>query len=178
MTPPATRHQPRSWPLLTLAATSFIPVFGFVLAAAAVTWGLLSDRPRTRLAIGIGVAGAVFQVAGMALLLWVLRDNPAIRDAQVASVSTDLARITVELEAYRVSAGRYPASLQQLVSRRIPARMVNIMDFSAGLLRPRPYQYHPAQDGRTYKLFAAGPDGQPGTSDDIYPSPPDSAGAN
>ena len=107
-----------------------------------------------------------------------LKDTPVMRDAQEAAASGDLTRLVVELEAYHGRIGRYPTSLQELVGWPIPKRAININDFSAGLLRQRPYQYHPARDGQTYRLFAVGPDGKPETSDDIYPSPSDTIPAS
>jgi hypothetical protein len=173
MTPPPVARAKRSWPLLTLAATSFIPGFGFFLGAAAVTWGLLSDRPRAKLAVVIGMVGAMLQLAGTALVMWTMHDNPVMRKAMVTTAARDLARLAVELDAYHTRTGYYPGSLQELVGYPIPTRMININDVSAGLFRQQPYQYHLSSNRQTYTLFAAGPDGAPGTSDDIYPNLPD-----
>src|SRR4051812_5282085 len=41
----------RSWPLLLLAGCSLLPGFGLLFGAAGVSWGLVSDRPRARLAV-------------------------------------------------------------------------------------------------------------------------------
>jgi hypothetical protein len=65
--------------------------------------------------------------------------------------------------------------LQQLVGRPIPLRLLNIYDQTAGIfVFPRVYEYHLAADGSSYDLFALGPDGKPGTADDVRPALPDS----
>lgn len=171
MTLPHAGPAKSSWPLLTLAVTSFIPGFGFFLAAAAVTWGLMSDRPRARLAIAIGVGGALFQIIGLGLMYWKIQDDPAVQSVRAASTTGDLTRIVAELERYRHNTGHYPGSLKQLVGDPIPTVLININDHSASIFGLKPYQYHLAGTGRSYQLFAVGPDGTPGTSDDIQAPP-------
>jgi hypothetical protein len=176
MTESAVGPQPRkrSWPLVALGATAFVPGLGLFLGAAAVTWGLLSDRPRARLAIWLGASGAFLQlVAGVGFTWWMSR-SPEARHVQTVGVTRDLQRLVMELDAYRAKTGHYPATLLELVPRPIPIRVVPIYDQLAGPFSQQLYQYRPAADRRSFDLFSAGLDRTPGTADDIRPELPDS----
>jgi hypothetical protein len=164
----------RSWPLIALGTTSFIPGFGFFLGAVAVTWGLLTDRPRARVAIALGATGALLHVLAVATIAWRMRDTPVIREAQALVVTNDLNTLVLALDDYRAKHERYPPTLPDLVGRPIPVRFINIHDQSGGLLAQRLYEYRPSKDGDSFDLFALGPDGQAGTEDDLRPSLPDS----
>jgi hypothetical protein len=165
----------RSWPLFVLAACGFIPALGLFLGAAAVTWGLVSTRPRAMLAALIGGAGALLNMAGIFVFTWRMQGSPEVAAANVASASRDLARLVGALEDYRGETGRYPGQLIVFTQLPLSLKLVNIRDNSAGVFTmPHTYQYRLASDGRTYALFAVGPDGKPGTADDVFPALPDS----
>jgi hypothetical protein len=165
----------RSWPLLALGACAFIPGVGLLFAAAAVTWGLVSDRPRARWGVILGGAGALLNLAGGAVLVARFQHAPVVERSRIEMTRRDLGTLLLELERYRDRTGRYPATLQQLVGQPIPLRLLNIYDQTAGFfVFPRVYEYHLARDGSSYDLFALGPDGQPGTADDVRPALPDS----
>jgi len=157
-----------SWLLLVIAVLSFIPSFGLVFAAIAITWGLLSDRPRARLAVVLSAVGALLTVLEVIALMVYVRGSKVMTDAQVASARHDLAKIVVALEDYRSKRGEYPPDLQTLVGKPIPTRLLNINDHSSGLFHLGPYHYEIHEDG-TYDVFAVGPDGQAGTADDVRP---------
>jgi hypothetical protein len=162
--------------LLVLAVLSFIPGLGVLFGSAAVTWGLLSTRPRARLAVGIAAAGVLLQfVVFVAFLVSSSRNRPLLDQALGEVTRQDLLKLVRALESYHQRESFYPASLPALQSRHLFARPVNIFDQSAGLsLRFRPFQYRLAEDGSGYDLFAVGPDGEPHTADDIRPALPDS----
>jgi hypothetical protein len=165
----------RSWPLLVLAAGAFIPALGLFLGAAAVTWGLVSSRPRAMLAAAIGGAGGLLTLVGGMLIVWRMQDNPTYAAANAASARRDLARLVGALEEYRGANGGYPGELAVFTRLPLSLKLVNVNDNSVGVFAlPRSYQYQPAPDGRSYSLFAVGADGKPGTPDDIFPSLPDS----
>lgn len=174
MTDPHLRSK-RSWPLFVLAAGGYIPAAGLVLGAAAVTWGLVSSRPRAMLAVAIGGVGALLNVAGGMLVLGRMAHTPAFAEARVVTTRRDLGRLVGALEEYRVASGRYPGRLEVFGELPLSLKLVNIHDNSAGVFRmPHPYQYRLAPGGRSYVLFAVGADGKPGTDDDVFPSLPDS----
>lgn len=173
--PERTTKPKRAWPLFLLAGAAFLPGFGVVFGAAAVTWALISDRPRALVAAGLGAAGALLNLIGGAMLVWHAGQNPAYASAGAASARRDLSRLVGAIEAYRREQGRYPVRLAAFTQLPYSLRLVNIQDFSAGVFRrPKEYHYDLDPDGRTYTLFAVGPDGRPGTADDLYPELPDS----
>lgn len=167
-----------SWPLLTLAALSFIPGLGFLIAAVALTWALVSKRPRARLAGILAVAGVVVQlILGGAILFWA-RDRPEFVAAERESTGLDLGKVVAALEDFHAEHHAYPANLRVLLGYPIPLRMVNITDQSGGLSHlGQLYEYHLAPDGKSYDLFARGPDGKAGTDDDVRPRLTDSLAA-
>ena len=165
----------RSWPLLVLAAGAFIPALGLFLGAAAVTWGLVSSRPRAMLAAAIGGAGGLLNLVGAVLFVWRVQGDPVYTATTAAMSGRDIVRLVGALEEYRGANGRYPGELAVFTRFPLSLKLVSVRDNSVGTFTmPREYQYHRAPDGRTYTLFAVGPDGKPGTSDDIFPSLPDS----
>jgi hypothetical protein len=175
MTDPRPRVK-RSWPLFVLAAGAFIPALGLFLGAAAVTWGLVSSRPRAMLAVVIGGAGALLNLIGGVVAVWRMQREPWFAAANADGASRDLARLVGALEEYRAGNGRYPHGLQVFTELPLSLKLVNIQDNSAGVFRlmPHPYQYRLAPDGRSYALFAVGADGKPGTVDDVVPALADS----
>ena len=165
----------RSWPPFLLAGASFIPGIGVIFGAAAVTWALVSDRPRALAAAALGAAGAFLNLLGGGLLAWRLGNNPAYTAVGAARARRDMGRLVVALERYQQEQGRYPTGLDAFTQLPYSLRLVNIQDFSAGVFsRPRPYRYDLAPDGQSYTLFAVGPDGRAGTADDLFPDLPDS----
>jgi hypothetical protein len=175
---PNTSARPkRSWPLFALAASGFIPALGLFLGAAALTWGLVSSRPRAMLAALIGGAGALLNMAGGMVIVWRMQGTPVIVAANAATARRDLGRLVGALEQYHVTNARYPRELRVFTELPLSLKLVNIQDHSAGGFRimPHPYQYRLAPDGRTYVLFAVGADGKPGTDDDVVPVLADSA---
>ena len=171
---PAPSNQ-RSWPLLVLGACAFVPGLGIFFGAAAVTWGLVSNRPRAKWGVILGGAGALLNLAGGAVLVRRFEHTPVVERSRIEMTRRDLGAVALELERYRDRTGRYPATLQQLVGQPNPLRLLNIYDQTAGIfVFPRVYEYHVAADASSYDLFAVGPDGKPGTADDVRPALPDS----
>ncbi|HTO72663.1 MAG TPA: type II secretion system protein GspG [Gemmatimonadales bacterium] len=165
----------KSWPLLTLAVLSFIPGFGFIIAAAALSWALVSNRPKAKLAGILAAAGALAQL-GLGLVLLVRQqDKPETRVAQRALTGRDLAKVVAALEDYHAEHHAYPARLDDLIGYPIPTRFVNILDNSSGFFKlNEKYIYVLAPNSNSYDLYARGPDGKAGTDDDIRPRLSDS----
>ncbi len=161
--------------LLALGVCAFLPVLGVFFGAGAVTWGLLSNRPGAKLGVILGGTGALLNVLGAVVLMARYQRAPIMEQARVEMARQNLVQLVSELERYRGRTGRYPATLQELVGQPIPIRLINIYDQTAGIFTvPRFYQYRLGPDGSSYDLFATGPDGQPGTPDDVRPVVPDS----
>jgi heme A synthase len=96
----------RAWPLFLLAGASFLPGFGVFFGAAAVTWGLISDRPRAMVAAGLGAAGAVLNLIGGALLVWQVQKTPAYASVGATSARRDLRKLAEALEGLPDSLAR------------------------------------------------------------------------
>jgi type II secretion system (T2SS) protein G len=161
-----------SWPLLLLACLSIIPGAGFVCGSLAVTWGLLADLPRAKLAIVIGATGALLQL-GVFVAILATKGPESFQMGGLLSYATrqDLRTVVEALEAYREDKAAYPEALEELEDGSL---RVNVMDMSAGFsTKPEPYQYQRSADGEHYDLFAVGPDGEPETEDDIRPVLPE-----
>jgi hypothetical protein len=173
MTAPAPKPK-RAWPLLLLAGLGFVPLFGVFFGAGALTWGLLSDRPRAKLGAILGGSGALLNIVGAMLVGVLVQRSPDMDRARAMLARRELGQLVVELEHYRAQHGHYPATLQILVGTPIPHLFINTLDHTDGVFRMQLYQYRLAPDGDSYDLFAVGPDGVPGTADDVRPELPDS----
>jgi hypothetical protein len=172
-TPPPGKK--RAWPLLLLAGLSFVPGLGLFFGAAAVTWALISDRPRAKLSVVIAGTGTLLNLVVPLLFMLTMQHGEPFTRAEAEQTRRDLAKLVVELEHYHDRTGRYPPSLQVLVGIPVPTRLINIYDHTPGLFgMPRVYEYHPSAEGSDYDLFSAGPDGVPHTADDIRPELTDS----
>jgi hypothetical protein len=170
-----TARRKRSWPLLLIAAGAFLPGFGLFFAAAAASWGLVSDRPRARLAVILGGTGGLLNLVGGVLLAWSMRNSPIVASASAANAQRDLAKLVGSLEEYRTASGSYPPELAVFTRPPLSLKFVNVQDFSGGVfVRPRLYQYQRSADGQTYDLYGVGMDGEAGTADDVRPELPDS----
>ncbi len=165
----------KSWPLLTLAALSFIPGFGLFFAAAALSWALVSNRPKARLAGILATTGAVLQIGLGGLMYFWLDKRPEMAEARRITAQQDMVKVVNALEDYHAEHNAYPHDLVTLVGYPIPTRFLNISDQSAGHLGlGEQYLYVLSGDGLTYDLYARGSDGKAGTADDIRPRLTDS----
>jgi len=165
----------KSWPLFLLAGLAFIPMLGVVFGLIATCWGLLTDRPRAILAAGVGAAGVLLNFAAcFGLGYWTIAHDGRPGGIRSQLAQTDLQALVVSLEDFHQRTGHYP---ERLVDLRVPfsVRPLPIWDKTVGLFnQTRPYQYFLARDGASYQLFAVGPDGLPGTADDLLPRLSDS----
>ncbi len=176
MTQPAPARPRATWPLYLVAALAFIPGLGFILGSIAVSWGLVSSRPGARRAVALAASGALLNILGMLLLFSKSGSGTAVfRDEFRRGLERNLGDVVLALEEYQSKRHSYPESLQDLQRARGPLHAAPILDYGPGIFRiQRPFQYMVAPDGLSYDLFSVGPDGKPGTTDDIRPTVPDS----
>jgi hypothetical protein len=176
--PPASTTRPRPiWPLYLAAGLSFIPVLGFFWGSVAVTWGLVSSRPGAMRAVIIAATGALLNIVGMFVLVAVFSGRPEMQAANLEKARLDMEGIVVALEEFHEKEHSYPVSLPVLQAERGMLRPIQIFDLGPGILRlrvPQSFHYVVAPDGLSYDLFSVGPDGKPGTADDLRPLVPDS----
>lgn len=154
-----------AWPLLLLAGLSFIPILGFFIAGVALTWALVTSRPKAKTAIIMAAAGAFLSVAELGVLAYVGRNAVNMEQIRAMGAREDLRKIVLELERYRGANGRYPAELSALQEggRNL---LLNVADQTIGFMASASYQYRPTDAG-TYDLFAVGADKLPDTPDDV-----------
>jgi general secretion pathway protein G len=95
-------------------------------------------------------------------------------DAKIAKATADISTIDSTLDNYKLDTGSYPSSdqgLQALMNNVENSPKWNGPYLKNGIPNDpwgHPYIYrYPGEHGTDYDLFSAGPDGQPGTSDDI-----------
>src|SRR5438132_14393952 len=79
----------RSWPLLVLGACAFVPGLGIFFGAAAVTWGLVSNRPRAKWGVILGGAGALLNLAGGGVLVRRCEHTPAVERSRIELTARD-----------------------------------------------------------------------------------------
>jgi general secretion pathway protein G len=95
-------------------------------------------------------------------------------DARIAKATSDVSTLDSALDTYKLDNQHYPTTddgLQALVTKPSDAPNWNGPYLKNGLPNDpwgHPYLYkNPGDHGTTYDLYSAGPDGQPGTDDDI-----------
>ncbi len=175
MTSVASTPHKHAWPLLLVAGLAFLPALGFLFGSAAVTWALVSERPRRTLSLILGGTGAVLNVVVPILMIaFVPQRRLLFQKAEAEQTRRDLTKVVTELERYHARTGEYPPTLHVLVGGLIPSRFINIYDHSSILRWNRTYGYVVSDDGTIYDLVSFGPDGIPYTADDIRPEVPDS----
>jgi general secretion pathway protein G len=125
---------------------------------------------------GLAMAGVVAMLLGVVLLLAVI-SGEAIRGdplrARISAASTDAMNLKVALDAFQGDCGRYPTTaegLNALATAPPGVRTWRGPYVDKVPIDPwgNPYVYRcPGSNGKDYHLFCCGPDGIPGTSDDI-----------
>ncbi|CEK14838.1 type II secretion system major pseudopilin GspG [Chthonomonas calidirosea] len=96
-----------------------------------------------------------------------------IKDAKISAAIADIKAFDNAIDQYKLDMGTVPPSLDALITPPSPRGKWNgpyLKNIDHIPLDPwgNPYIYKvPGSNGREYDLYSAGPDGQPGTSDDI-----------
>lgn len=159
-----------SWPLLLLAGLSLIPVLGFFFGVAAACWGLVTDRPRGILAAALGGAGALLNIAVIAVLGTSLANRTHSGGISSMIAQTELDTLVTHLDQYHVDHQRYPERLADL-PRPALGKALPTIDHSIGLFNlTTEYWYRVAEDGSSYDLRGVGKDGEAETTDDVLPT--------
>lgn len=115
-------------------------------------------------------------IIGVLAAMVVPRLTGRSEQAKIARATADIAAIGLALDLYELDAGRYPDSLEALVSREPPSDLSeeaqarwNGPYLKKGLPSDawgRPYVYQrQSQHNQDYDLSSLGPDGQPGNDD-------------
>jgi general secretion pathway protein G len=134
---------------------------------------LLSDRPRVMLwSLGLFVMVVVWGVLGNVRI-----GMPRISPSGAEQTRKELGVLRTALEWFRTNCGRYPTTEEGLKSLVIDPGVEGWQGYYIEALPPdvwgRPFQYQHASSNDTVHLFSMGPDGKPGTADDVPSPPPD-----
>jgi hypothetical protein len=167
-----------SWPLFLVAALSFVPFVGIFFGGAGATWGFVSSRRKAVLAALIAMAGAL---ANMVFIVVVGVQSVASSSADPARNGVarhELLTIVIAIDKYHDSEHVYPPSLDALRRKSGVLHPLPLLDQTAGAFGFRFFHYQVAADGESFDLFGVGPDGKPGTADDIRLVLPDSLRAH
>jgi general secretion pathway protein G len=141
-------------------------------AALADRWGRVTRSPRY-----LAVLVVLFVVLGAILVSNTSRPKATPRVLNhVARCEESLATLRLALDMFRKDCGRYPTpeeTLSALIRR--PRAAIGWNGPYIKVLWPDPWQgaYCYAVTHGTVVLFSRGPDGTPGTADDIHAPPPD-----
>ncbi|HLI48076.1 MAG TPA: type II secretion system major pseudopilin GspG [Chthonomonas sp.] len=96
-----------------------------------------------------------------------------IKDAKISAAIADIKAFDNAIDQYKLDMGTVPPNLDALITPPSPRGKWNgpyLKNIDHIPLDPwgNPYIYKvPGSNGREYDLYSAGPDGQPGTADDI-----------
>ncbi len=137
----------------------------------------MERRTTRRRAAGFTLIELIVVIIILAILAAVVIPNVVNRtdDARVSSAITTITNFDTALDLFKADTGQYPTSDQGLnaliTNPGTPRWNGNYLKNQSSIpLDPwgHPYVYKsPGSDGREYEVFSAGPDGQPGTPDDI-----------
>jgi len=116
----------------------------------------------------------VVVIIGILAGLVALKLTGRAEDARVTRAKADIAgSISSALDMFEQDTGRYPTTEEGLNALIENPGVPNWKGYLKGGLKPdpwgTPYVYQYISDDRSYRVFSCGPDGQPGTEDDIYP---------
>lgn len=163
-------------PIFAVSALGFVPVVGLVFGLIGVCWGLMSERPRAIRAAVVGALAMVFNLgACVALGMWAIREQSGDVSFGTHMARQEMIAVVEALERYHGRHARYPDSLVALRNETFKLTDNELYDTGISIFELRRYyRYRPAADRQGYRLFSAGPDGRPGTADDIHPVLPDS----
>lgn len=150
-------------PPYLLGLTCFIPVFGVYIGLAYILFGLFHYKDK--LMVLMGSLGILFTFVYFGYTFpetWNKVEEDKLYQSYSQVTLNDLMK---GVEYYKSKYGSYPVDLEQLSDS---LRTFSIIDPSQEHFnKGEAYNYSLTENG--YKLFSAGMDGLPHTSDDIYP---------
>ena len=119
----------------------------------------------------------VIFIMGLLATLVIVNVAPVGEQSRVSKARSDVAAFESALEMYSLDMYAYPSTDAGLASLKTPPAGVEATTYRPGgyIKRMRddpwgnPYQYNMPglRSGGAYDVFSAGPDGKPGTEDDI-----------
>jgi hypothetical protein len=157
---------PEKTPPYWLAVFCLIPVLGFFAGILILILGLIKYKNKLFPILGgIGIALNI-TICTMFIYQAVKKWHP-FRDSFSMVSEMQLETLVKDIEYYKVKNGQYPDSLPQL---RKSDKTVSIHDPLQTEWSGPNARYNYKKIGEKYTVFSSGPDGIPGTKDDIYPN--------
>jgi len=133
--------------------------------------------PRRLAAWWVALALAIaFALAGWRLYVW-WAVRTELRQAQAANAAAAAASLGAALDAFATDGGRYPTNaegLDALIHQPPDIRKWNGPYLRSAAIATDPWgnRYSYTETGGAYRVTSPGPDGKPGTPDDITASGP------
>ncbi len=159
-----------------LGFLSFIPFIGVLLGIISIVLGALKFKSGGWKVVLLGVGGILVTVClyGALFLFMFTGKNNMMSDMQQQMAKGNLRQCVMELEFYHQVHGEYPDKLEDLTDAKRPfaGGMVSFLDQTGGFpnsMKAHLFYYEKTPDGAGYYLLGRGPDGEPFTSDDVFP---------
>ena len=165
-TPPETNGLAIASLILSIVAI-IVPIV--VPSLVAILLGLISRRkikanPTRWRGKGLALAGIIVGFVGLSMFAALL-----VEQARIHAAKSEMQTLAGALELYQKNEGAYPATKQGLAALVVPPQQHerNLRDNKVPL-DPwgNPYVYQ-CDDGHVYIITSMGPDGKPGTQDDV-----------
>ncbi len=153
----------KSSPPYLMGLLGLIPLVGFFIGLALLLYGIFKYR-NVKLMI-IGVACMLFTVFTYYSLYRLSKSEWSLKITD--SIAQDeLNTLVPHIEFYKLEHGVYPDSLPQIGDASL---FVPIYDRSQIARSRKASRFNYENLGVSYLLFSSGPDGIPGTADDLFP---------
>jgi hypothetical protein len=170
--------QKLGWVPFAIGGASFIPLLGVPFGLIAIVWGLVKAKAGGLKLVILGGCGVLFTVGLYGTLFYkgFIQEGGVFDELRTQMAQGLVNDLIKRIEYYKVETGEYPQTLSELQPHK--QNSPSFFSIHEPFVRlnnptPRPFNYGPVNQGNNYYLFSSGPDGKPGTDDDIHPHVPE-----
>ena len=152
-----------------IGALSFLPGIGVMLGIIAIIWGLETKKKGGKIVASLGIAGNLLTLLTIVALSQIGKEESRKETIRVITAAKleDLIGI---LEEVKLNDGKYPMSLQDLVTENPSISLEDIEDNTQFRYGEKPkFFYYENLSPDHYYLLGVGDDGIPFTEDDMIP---------
>ena len=154
----------KSKPPYLLGLLCLIPLVGAFVGLGLLLYGLLKYKDKW-LSI-IGAAGILWTIIVYSTLFYAGTHASVFTKGFEDISQMQLNSLVKNVEYYKLTHGRYPDSLQQLLEED---KLAPINDAAQGMKIKKSSYYNYEKIGDKYSLFSSGQDGITNTKDDLFP---------